>query len=78
MLATGGGVVLDPENVRALRENGCLIWLTADPATIQDPAGGQDRPRDAIRPSLTGGDPVNEVLEVLKFQGSHYTGPRPR
>ena len=23
VLATGGGVVLDPENVRALRENGC-------------------------------------------------------
>jgi shikimate kinase len=35
VLATGGGVVLDPENVRALRKNGVIIWLTADPATIQ-------------------------------------------
>ena len=35
VLATGGGVVLDPDNVAALRENGILIWLTADPAAIQ-------------------------------------------
>ena len=44
VLATGGGVVLDPENVEVLRENGVIIWLTADPATIQDPAGGRPAP----------------------------------
>ena len=71
VLATGGGVVLDPENVRALRENGCIIWLTADPATIRTRLDA-DRPRDAFRPSLTGGDPVNEVLEVLKFREPLY------
>ena len=71
VLATGGGVVLDPENVRALRENGCIIWLTADPATIRTRLEA-DRPRDAFRPSLTGGDPVNEVLEVLKSREPLY------
>ena len=71
VLATGGGVVLDPENVEALRENGFIIWLTADPATIQTRLDA-DRPRDAFRPSLTGGDPVNEVLEVLKFREPLY------
>ena len=36
VLATGGGVVLDPENVEMLRENDAIIiWLTADPATIR-------------------------------------------
>jgi shikimate kinase len=65
VLATGGGVVLDPENVKALRENGIIIWLTAEPAAIQARLE-QDRPRDANRPSLTGGDPVQEVTEVLK------------
>lgn len=71
VLATGGGVVLDPENVQALRENGIIIWLTADPATIQARLEA-DRPRDAFRPSLTGGDTVDEVLEVLKGREPLY------
>ena len=71
VLATGGGVVLDPENVAALRENGVIIWLTADPATIQARLDA-DRPRDAFRPSLTGGGTVSEVLEVLKFREPLY------
>ncbi|MCX5888890.1 MAG: shikimate kinase [Deltaproteobacteria bacterium] len=71
VLATGGGVVLDPENVQALRENGTIIWLTADPATIQSRLEA-DRPRDAFRPSLTGGDAVNEVLEVLTAREPLY------
>jgi len=71
VLATGGGVVLDPENITALRENGVIIWLTADPAAIQARLDA-DRPRDAFRPSLTGGGTVSEVLEVLKFREPLY------
>ncbi len=71
VLATGGGVVLDPENIRALRENGIIIWLTADSDTIQGRLDA-DRPRDAFRPSLTGSDTVSEVLEVLKFREPLY------
>jgi shikimate kinase len=65
VLATGGGVVLDPDNVAALRKNGILIWLTAEPAAIQARLA-QDQPRDANRPSLTGGDTVREVEAVLE------------
>jgi shikimate kinase len=71
ILATGGGVVLDPENVAALRENGIIIWLTADPATIQARLA-QDQPQDANRPSLTGGDTIREVEEVLKNRAPLY------
>jgi shikimate kinase len=71
VLATGGGVVLDPDNVAALRKNGILIWLTADPAAIQARLA-QDQPRDANRPSLTGGDTVREVLEVLEARSPLY------
>ncbi len=38
VLAPGGGVVLDPENVTILREHGLVIWLTADPATLSPKA----------------------------------------
>jgi len=71
ILATGGGVVLDPDNVAALRENGILIWLTADPAAIQARLA-QDQPRDANRPSLTGGDPIGEAAAVLKDRAPCY------
>lgn len=71
VLATGGGVVLDPENVQALRENGIIIWLTADPATIQSRLEA-DRPRDDFRPSLTGGGTVDEVVEVLQARDPLY------
>ena len=73
VLATGGGVVLDPDNVAALRENGILIWLTADPAAIQARLS-QDQPRDANRPSLTGGDTIREVVEVLEERAPLYQG----
>jgi shikimate kinase len=71
VLATGGGVVLDPNNVAALRENGILIWLTADPAVIQARLA-QDQPQDANRPSLTGGDTIREVEAVLEERAPLY------
>jgi shikimate kinase len=71
ILATGGGVILDPDNVAALRENGIIIWLTADPATIQARLA-QDQPRDANRPSLTGADTIREVEEVLQSRAPLY------
>jgi shikimate kinase len=71
VLATGGGVVLDLANVAALRENGIIIWLTADPAAIQARLA-QDQPRDANRPSLTGEDTVGEVLAVLEARAPLY------
>jgi shikimate kinase len=71
VLATGGGVVLDPDNVAALRKNGILIWLTAEPAAIQARLA-QDQPRDANRPSLTGADTVQEVTAVLAERAPLY------
>ena len=71
VLATGGGVVLDPNNVAALRENGILIWLTADPAAIQARLA-QDQPRDANRPSLTGEDAIREAAAVAEERAPLY------
>jgi shikimate kinase len=64
VLAPGGGVVLDPENVETLREHGLIIWLTADPATLGQRLRG-DQGSGEFRPSLTGRDPVAEMEQVL-------------
>jgi len=64
VLAPGGGVVLDPDNVQILKKKGLVIWLTAPPALLRErlqrDEGGQD-----YRPSLTGADPGSEMERVL-------------
>jgi shikimate kinase len=70
VLATGGGVVLDLENIRVLQKNGIVIWLTADPATIRGRLS-LDRGEES-RPSLTGKDSISEVREVLKARQHLY------
>jgi len=64
VLAPGGGVVLDPENVRILREHGLVIWLYAEPAILSQRLR-QDQSSSDFRPSLTGADPVAEMARVL-------------
>ena len=44
MIATGGGTVKDPENVRALRQNGVFFFLDRSPALLTATA---DRPLSA-------------------------------
>jgi shikimate kinase len=41
VIATGGGIVLDPENVRLLKESGILIALSASPDVIYQRARGK-------------------------------------
>ncbi len=64
VLATGGGVVLDPENLEILQANGILIWLMAPLADIKKRLG-LDAATQAYRPSLTGADVQGEVDRVL-------------
>ena len=71
VLAPGGGAVLDPDNITALKEHGLIIWLTADPDTIQKRLA-QDRATADNRPSLTGADTLREVERVLKEREPLY------
>ncbi|MBI4643398.1 MAG: shikimate kinase [Deltaproteobacteria bacterium] len=71
VLATGGGVVLDPENVEILRKNGVVVWLRADPGTIRQRLS-RDEPKESQRPSLTGGGTLDEVEEVLQSRQPMY------
>ena len=59
VLATGGGVVLNPRNCEHLRTRGFVIYLHALPAMLW-----QRTRTDKSRPLLLGGDP-RERLEAL-------------
>ncbi|MBE3588665.1 MAG: shikimate kinase [Thermoanaerobacteraceae bacterium] len=68
VVATGGGVVLNPENVRVLRENGVLIGLTAGPEVIY-----QRVKRKRNRPLLNGpGDTLDRIRELLAAREKAY------
>lgn len=68
VIDTGGGVIERPENIEALRENGCLVWLKASvPTIVNRIEGGSDRP------ALTDGKNfTEEVSEVLERRTPHY------
>jgi shikimate kinase len=76
VLATGGGVILDQENVAVLQENGILIWLKADPEVIRRRLG-LDTATQAFRPSLTGADPLAEVDKVMAEREPLYRSAAP-
>lgn len=68
IIDTGGGAILRPQNVAALKTNGTLFWLTAEVATIAARIGG-----DSQRPSLTGTKSfVEEIEDVLRERKPTY------
>ncbi len=71
VIATGGGVVLDEDNVRNLRKKGWLVWLRA-PARVLRERLAKDRLEGKGRPSLTDADPLDEIEAVLKQREPFY------
>lgn len=68
VVACGGGVVLDPENVAGLKENGVLVYLKASKETlVKRLKRGIDR-----RPLLRGVDAEKKVDELLDKRVATY------
>ncbi len=65
VVATGGGIVLDPANRDLLRAAFDVIWLKASKETILSRILGDDRSA-AYRPPLTGLPLEKEIEAVLK------------
>ena len=71
VIATGGGVVLDYENMINLIRNGWVVWLNADAEVLKERMDNDQRSGN-IRPSLTGKDPLEEIREVLSLRMPLY------
>jgi shikimate kinase len=71
VIAPGGGAVLDPDNVTALRRNGLMIWLKADSQALLERIG-DDPQTIGRRPSLTGKGLAEEIEEVLAYRNPFY------
>lgn len=70
VIATGGGVVMRPENRELLRQTGMVVWLTADPRTLWDRLQA-DASTAERRPDLTCGG-LAEVEQVLAIRQPLY------
>lgn len=64
VVATGGGIILKPENVALMKKRGLVVWLTASQETIHkrmtaDPASAN------LRPGLTDHPLKEEIAGTL-------------
>ena len=68
VIDTGGGIILRPENMEALKPNSLVFWLTATVSTIARRIAD-----DTQRPALTAGKTfVEEIQEVLTERTPKY------
>jgi shikimate kinase len=71
VIAAGGGVVTEKENIQNLKKNGFFIWLRSDIETIKERMK-KDEKSSENRPSLTGEDPVDEIKRVMEVRKPLY------
>ena len=67
VLSTGGGVVMNPENRKALKENGYIIYLQSSPEKLYKRTANDKR-----RPLLQGDDKLNQIKKILKEREPLY------
>jgi len=71
VIALGGGAVLDTDNVKALRKNGLIIWLKADPEVLRKRMR-EDHRTPVSRPTLTGKGTIEELEDVMAYREPFY------
>jgi 3-dehydroquinate synthase len=67
VVATGGGTIVNPRNLEALKRSGVVITLSADPDTILSRIASVDD-----RPMLWGGDKRERVRLLLEQRAQAY------
>jgi shikimate kinase len=67
IISTGGGIVLDADNRKAMRATGKCVYLRADPDVIFKRTSG-----DKNRPSLTGSPIIEEIHTLLRKREPLY------
>ena len=70
IIATGGGIVLSPENCELMRREGLVFYLSAPPQVLAKRL--MRNPRPDMRPALTELDPEAELTAVLAERDPLY------
>ncbi len=67
VIAPGGGIVLDPDNIRDFDRTGTVICLLAEPETILERVG-----KESHRPLLESEDKARAITELLEKRRPLY------
>lgn len=67
VIATGGGVVMAPENLDVLKQHPPVIWLKASPEFLADRIDG-----DSNRPLIAEGDTLNRLRDLAAIRYPLY------
>lgn len=67
VVACGGGIVIDKDNIRIMKDTGMIICLTATPEVILKRTSGY-----VHRPLLNVGDPKKQIDLLLKLRAPFY------
>lgn len=67
VVACGGGIVIDPENIKIMQENGVIVCLTAKPEIILERTAGTSH-----RPLLRVSNPKEQIEHLLKLRAPFY------
>jgi len=71
VVATGGGIVLNDENVMLMKKSGKIIWLRARLETV-NARMLQDKSTQDFRPALTLNDNISEIEETMHSREPLY------
>lgn len=71
VIATGGGVVIDPENRALLKSSGTVFWLIAAPEVIRNRMRS-DENSGVHRPALTEKGLFDEISGALASRNAYY------
>ena len=72
IIACGGGIVLDPERRRQLRERCRVVWLEVTPRTAARRVAGGDGDPARVRPLLAGGKAEARLAALLEQRAPLY------
>lgn len=71
VVATGGGVVLDRDNVEHMKKTGIVVWLRAAPLTIKERIKKDHGTKD-FRPALSVKGTIDEIENILSLRNHFY------
>ncbi|MFO7667371.1 MAG: shikimate kinase [Desulfobacterales bacterium] len=71
VVATGGGAVIDGDNVMHMKKTGIVVWLRATPFTIKERIKKDQGTKD-FRPALSVKGTIDEIDEILPVRNSFY------
>ena len=67
VVACGGGIVIDEDNIKLMKKTGTIVCLTATPAVIYARTC-----RDTRRPLLNVADPKEQIELLMKMRSEYY------